>query len=667
MSAKSAQENDGHGKKREGNSLGRLKSFGLTAPWQVALFLPVGWDDLSDPVRYFNMPQEQGAPCAIVGRLSGPPSVKFGNGSPRLIGYLVDPLGNRAGFSAFGDTREMEASLKGATGDIVLFGTADTFNGQLWLRSPEIVPEGWLGRLRPRYSGKPGVINPDTVRQRILGGLKQAIPQAAQFLAEELVPFGTRQELAALGGLPGWTLEAILQQAHTPRSYDYGEKAQQALDYFASLGVIRAAQGKQVRHSEASALPLGDWRKRAQAIPFPLTDEQEQAICDTLRDISTSTPMHRLLVGDVGTGKTAVYGTVCAAVVDGGGTATVLLPNESLAEQVFREFESWWPDLPVQLVTGARTEEYICASLVVGTTALLFRDLGHPDLVVCDEQQKFAREQREQLVGPDSNLLEVSATCIPRSQALARYGVVKVSKLTKCHTKKNIRTRLWQKNEWEGLFNAVKKTIMAGDQVLLVYPLREKNDEEPVEGGQEETPAQKKLELRSAQEMYEKWAKMLPGRVRQIHGQMSTEDKTAALDDMRQGRASVLVATTVVEVGITLPKLRRAVIIHPERHGLTTLHQLRGRLARLGGDGWFDLFLPNPVKEKTMARLAVLEKTTDGFEVAEHDMRLRGIGDLSQNSSKQTGADDTFLFGRPINIDVLDKVMEQLAQKGGAR
>jgi ATP-dependent DNA helicase RecG len=141
---------------------------------------------------------------------------------------------------------------------------------------------------------------------------------------------------------------------------------------------------------------------------------------------------------------------------------------------------------------------------------------------------------------------------------------------------------------------------------------------------------------------------------------MSDTDKETALQAMRENKASILVATTVVEVGINLPKLRRVVVVHPERHGLTTLHQIRGRVARLGGEGWCDLFLPNHVKEKTMNRLQVMETTTDGFKVAEWDMRLRGVGDLSQNSSKQSGSDDTFLFGRPLSLDILDEVMERM-------
>ncbi len=241
---------------------------------------------------------------------------------------------------------------------------------------------------------------------------------------------------------------------------------------------------------------------------------------------------------------------------------------------------------------------------------------------------------------------------------LARYGVVKVSKLTKPHTPMDIHTRIWSAEQSKELGRQVFETIKNGDQVLYVYPLREADEcEEEKPAG---APGRRGNELTSATEIFEKWEKIYPGKVRLIHGQMADDEKTAALCDMREGRAAVLIATTVVEVGTNLPKLRRVVIVHPERHGLTTLHQIRGRVARLGGEGWCDLFLPYPLKEASMKRLQVLEETQDGFKVAEHDMRVRGVGDLSSNSSKQSGADGTFLFGRPVSIEALDAVMEML-------
>jgi ATP-dependent DNA helicase RecG len=615
-------------------TLGRLKSFGLTEFWHVALFLPTSWDDLTTVIDDFSTRIPSGSSCIIAGTLDGSPKTKFEHGKPpRLIGALRDTVGRKIGFSVFGDSREFLMDLKGNLGTVYLYGRIDVFDGRYWLKSPEVVQKKWIGRYRPRYPGKAGVINPDTVRDRVLRTLRQSIPIAAEFIAQELKMFGNREKLAEMAGLPGWPLERIRNTAPAHKEH----------------------------WSTWLRWGLGDWRKRAGQISYALTDEQERAVQDALNDISSGTVMHRLLVADVGFGKSSVIGTVAASVVDGGGSVVVLLPNESLAGQIAREFGEWWPDLNIQLVTGSSGETTISAPLVIGTTALLFRDIRKPDLVIVDEQQKFSREQREQLVGAGTHLLESTATCIPRSMALARYGVVKVSKLTKPHTPKDIHTKIWSAEQSQELGRQVIETIKNGDQVLYVYPLRETDeceDEKPAGGH-----GRRGNELTSATEIFEKWEKIHPGKVRLIHGKMVDDEKTAALCDMREGRAAVLIATTVVEVGINLPKLRRVVIVHPDRHGLTTLHQIRGRVARLGGEGWCDLFLPYPLKEASMKRLQVLEETQDGFKVAEHDMRLRGVGDLSCNSSKQSGADGTFLFGRPVSIEALDAVMEMMEKE----
>lgn len=642
---------------KQPDKLGRLKSLGLSELWQVALLLPSRWDDMTSIVTDFSSHLENGNSYLLRGILSGSPSMRF-VGTPRLVGYIADSGGRKIGFSLFGDSRVFQALLKDSADDLLLFGQIDLFNNSYWLKNPEVVHPRWVGRLRPVYPGKTRVINPDTVRERVGRALKDAIPVAANFLANELKSFGTREVLAGIVGLSEWSLEQILVQAHFPKTIENGRKSQLALDRLAALGIIAAAQGsKGESQLNSHTLMLGDWRHRSLKIPFDLTDEQKTAIIDTIADLKNPFSMRRILSGDVGTGKTAVYGTVAATVVDGFGTVVILLPNESLAKQVYREFTNWWPDIPIQLVTGS-SKGNVAAPLVIGTTAALFRGTCVPDLVIVDEQQKFSREQREQLVGCETHQLEVTATCIPRSQALVRYGVLKVSKLTKCHTPKTIHTRIWQHNQWGEVSASIKTTIAAGDQVLYVYPLREKGEKPGVDD--EEKPAGSKPELKSAGEVFEKWEKLYPGKARIIHGQMSDDEKTAALNDMLSGVASVLVATTVVEVGINLPKLRRVVVVHPERHGITTLHQIRGRVARLGGEGWCDLFLPYPVKPATLERLQVLEKTQDGFIVAEHDMRLRGIGDMSRGSDKQSGADMNFLFGRPVSIDSLDFVADYL-------
>ncbi len=635
--------------------MGRLKSMGLTLPYQIPLLLPDSWDDLTRVVDSFGTTLPPAPSCAVTGRLKNAPSVRFDGGAPRLVGYLYDDQDNRIGFMAFGDTRAFQEALQSQPDRVTLFGQLEVFNGHNWLKTPTIVPENWLGRLRPRYRGKTGVITPDTVRERVLSRLTETISSTVEFLLQKLAQFGGRNHLAELVGTKGVDLETILYQAHLPRTVQIGEAAQEVLQRLAALGTIALASAGKTARVCTRRLNLPDWHARSKSIPFPLTDEQEQAVTDALADIASGIPSHRIISADVGAGKTVVFALVAAAVVDAGGTVACMLPNQGLAMQVFEEITAWWPDLPVQLLTGSHKED-LCGSMVVGTSAVLFEDLGDLDLVIVDELQKSSRAQREQLVGPNTHLLEATATCIPRSQALIRYGAVKVSRLTKTHTPKEIHTRIWSRDEWPALFAGVKETLSQGDQVLMVYPLREKADEPKPETG---APRQKKQEMGSAAEVFAKWEKMFPGQVRLLHGEKKDEMKEV-LDDMRSGRASILCATTVVEVGITIPNLRRVVVVHPERHGASTLHQIRGRLCRKGGVGHFDMFLPNPVKEATRERLQVLVQTTDGFKVAELDMMNRGIGDLSATSDRQSGADMTFLFGKPVSIPILDEMIRRV-------
>ena len=402
---------------------------------------------------------------------------------------------------------------------------------------------------------------------------------------------------------------------------------------------------------EQAPISIADWRRRAPALPYSLTSDQEKAVEEIAADLRCRRPMRRLLSGDVGTGKTVVYALAALSVIDAGGRVAIMLPGQALAQQVHREILEYWPDIaPVAGLYTVETDGVPDSSrLLIGTTALLFRDTGAINLLVVDEQQRFSREQREKMLSAGTHLLEVSATCIPRTQALAKYGCLAVSQLTTCHVAKEIRTRIRLPSDRANLFRAVKASLDRRHQILVVYPKRAKGSPGAAESDDE---------LPDAETAFAVWNRLFPGKVRLLHRDMDGTAKAMVLADMRHDRADILVATTVVEVGLTLPRLRRIVVVHAERFGLVTLHQLRGRVARTGGVGYCDLYLPQPVKDDVLDRLQILVDTQDGFEVAAADLRLRGFGDLATASGKQTGSDDTFLFGRPLNSDVLDSLLE---------
>lgn len=641
---------------KQKSPLGRVTSLGPKETWQAALLLPAGWDDLRIAITNFNDEFADGDSVLLRGRLSGNLSTSFGNGTPLMRGSIIDRAGYQIGFSAFGDTRELQAEIEQNASDLILYGQISFFNNRTYLKNIELVDPRWIGRLRPRYAGKPRVITPETVRDRVVGLLREAIPIASQAIIKEI---GRSADdllrFADVDGIP--TIDRLILHAHLPRSLEQGIAAQLALEHMAALRAITIARDqapKPVPGGVKLPRPLGEWQTWAGELPFNLSRKQCSAIEEIVGDMRGGQPMRRLLSGDVGYGKTAVFAVACATMYEAGGRIAVLLPNETLAEQAYREIKGFWPKLgdSIQLVTGSTDEKLdaTTAQWLIGTTALLFREVGDFHLVVVDEQQKFSREQREHLLKSHTHLLEATATCIPRSQALVQFGGFAATLLDEPPVARTIKTVIRYADERRQLFADVRSTLDAGDQVLVVYPRKAEAK------GKKETEEQGIHDVEAAALA---WEKICPGQVRIAHSGRREEENEAALRDMREGIAKVLIATTVVEVGVNIPRCRRVVVVHPHRFGLSTLHQIRGRAARTGGIGYCDLYLPDPPKEKSMDRLRVLERTQNGFEVAREDLMLRGCGNLSADSKQQTGADETILFGRPLTPDRLEEAIEK--------
>lgn len=643
--------------KKAKSPLGRVTSLGPKLPWQSALLLPRGWDDLRSAITYFNQPFSDGEFVLLHGRLEGTPQVRFGGGAPRMNGYILGADGYRIGFSAFGDSRDLQIDIEANAENLLLFGQINLFNNQTWLRNIEVVDHRWVGRLRPRYAGKPRVITPETVRDRVISLLREAIPVASQSIIDEIGR--SADEIVRFASVEGInSVERLILHAHLPRTIEQGEAAQRALELLAALRGIQLARDQAPKPIEGAGVampkPLGAWEPWAEKLPFRLSPKQKAAIDEIVTDLRSPQPMRRLLSGDVGYGKTAVFAVAAATVHGAGGRVAVLLPNETLAEQAHREILGFWPQLgdSLRLVTGSSDDksDLTQAQWLVGTTALLFREVGDFHLVVVDEQQKFSREQREALLKSHTHLLEATATCIPRSQALIQFGGFSTTLLDEPPIPRTITTRIRYSCERRQLFDDVRKTLADGDQVLVVYPRKSqaKGSAESEEEGINDVEAAARA-----------WERLWPGQVRIAHSGRKEAENDEALRDMREEKAKVLIATTVVEVGVNIPRLRRVVIVHPHRFGLSTLHQIRGRAARTGGQGYCDLYLPDPPKEKSLERLSVLERTQNGFEVAREDLMLRGCGNLSADSSQQTGADDTILFGRPLTPDRLEEAIER--------
>jgi ATP-dependent DNA helicase RecG len=443
-----------------------------------------------------------------------------------------------------------------------------------------------------------------------------------------LVPEKLPEELLRRRALPG-AVDA-LRFAHSPASPQDALLAHRRFAYEELfLLQLRLAQRRRATASTAARRPLPvskelDFRIR-KLFPFAFTRAQERAIQEIRKDLASGPPMSRLLQGDVGAGKTAVAAYALLAAVGNRAQAAILAPTELLAEQHHRTFARLLEGKKVRtaLLTGglpARARAELRAriadgdvDLVSGTHALLQEEVRFKDLAlaVIDEQQKFGVLQRAELgaKGERPHVLVMTATPIPRTLALTLYGDLDVTVLDELPPgRRPISTLFVPEAGRRGKLDFIRRALDEARQAYFVYPLVEESET---------------LDLKDATEQRDRIAAEFPAhRVELLHGRMSPSEKEAAMEEFRSGRAKILVSTTVVEVGVDVPNASIMVIEHAERYGLAQLHQLRGRIGRGPHDSVCIVF------GERSERIDAFVSTTDGFRIAEEDLRLRGAGDV---------------------------------------
>jgi len=362
-----------------------------------------------------------------------------------------------------------------------------------------------------------------------------------------------------------------------------------------------------------------------ESLPFDLTAAQKRSVREVTGDMRNEHPMNRLLQGDVGSGKTFVAMCAMLLAVESGSQAALMAPTQILAEQHYLTFRKWLAPLGLRLalVTGARKaldhlEIEGEPQIVIGTHALLYDNIDFEDLglVVIDEQHKFGVTQRGRLIrqGIMPDVLVMTATPIPRTLTLTIYGDLDVSVLDEMPAGRGkIVTGLRVKPKVTDLTKFLKEQLAEGRQAYLVYPLVEESGA---------------VKAQSATGEFEKWQKRLKDyEVGLLHGQMKPEEKDEVMARFRDNDLQVLVATTVVEVGVDVANASVMVIHHAERFGLAQLHQLRGRIGR-GEHKSYCVLLTDGKSEEALRKLRVLEKTRDGFKIAEEDLLRRGPGEV---------------------------------------
>lgn len=253
-----------------------------------------------------------------------------------------------------------------------------------------------------------------------------------------------------------------------------------------------------------------------------------------------------------------------------------------------------------------------------------------PDLLIVDEQQKSSREQREILLGKHTNFLEATATAIPRTMGLVAHGSLNISIIKESPVKKEIISKIIFEKEKRDIFAQIKAQLALGNRCAVVLPAVEAK----LTGSPELDAENERKSVVSAVDI---WEKSFQGQVIGLHGRMKESEKISLLDQVRQGVYSVVLATSLIEIGVTIPNLTLILVIHPEKYGASSLHQLRGRLVRNGGKGAFYLLAEDDVSEKTMERLKAVCAIKDGFELATADFEQRGFGDLGSDGTEQSG------------------------------
>ncbi len=541
--------------------------------------------------------------------------------------------------------------------ELIVYGVIKDFKGRLSIVHPEYeIIKGeddesatiHTGRITPIY--------------RLRGGMTQkALRVAAWHVLQHLPPDFIDDLLpkpSEQGEFAGMTRAKALREVHFASSNEVLAVARRYLALEEFYGYqLRVAQRRRRMLDAGGRAQKGTGellRDFFAELPFQLTEAQKRCLDEIHRDMASTAPMNRLLHGDVGSGKTVVAFAAMLRAIESGAQAALMAPTQILAEQHARTAAKWLEPLglSVTLLTSQTRQsgQSSQSDIVIGTHALLFNDelLSNAGLIVIDEQHKFGVAQRAKLIRKSAtpDVLVMTATPIPRTLTLTVYGDLDVSTIdqrprdgVKIITKVRARTKQAEAAKF------LRDQIEEGRQGYIVYPLIEESE---------------KVDAGAAVKGHAEWSKLLaPLEVGLLHGKLSPEEKEHVMKRFRDGKLDALVSTTVIEVGIDVPNATVMFIHDAGRFGLAQLHQLRGRIGRGAHTSYCVLFIDDKDEENKM-RLAIMEETSDGFQIAEEDLKRRGPGDVLGHA--QSG-EAPLLFGELLADTRLVRLARQLADK----
>lgn len=526
--------------------------------------------------------------------------------------------------------------------EYIVFGKPTLFNGRINVAHPDVdkPDDGQLfsSGLQPYYSTtekmKRSFLNSHAIEKM----MRTVVQQMQEPLPETLpLQILTKNHLMSL--------TEALKNIHFPGNPDLLRRAQYRLKFeelfYVQLNILRYAKDRQRKYRGYIFEKVGDVFNTfyAKNLPFELTGAQKRVLKEIRNDVGSGRQMNRLLQGDVGSGKTLVALMSMLLAIDNDYQACMMAPTEILANQHYETIKSllFGMDVRVELLTGSvkgKKREAVLKGLLIGEVNILigthavieeavhFFSLG---LVIIDEQHRFGVEQRARLWSKNiqpPHVLVMTATPIPRTLAMTLYGDLDVSVIDELPPGRKPITTIHQfDNRRESLYRSVRKQIEEGRQIYIVYPLIKESE---------------KIDLKNLEEGYLHIREEFPEyTVCKVHGKMKTAEKDKQMQLFVSGEAQIMVATTVIEVGVNVPNASVMVIENAERFGLSQLHQLRGRVGRGAEQSYCILVTNYKLTEDTRKRLEIMVRTNDGFEIAEADLKLRGPGDLE--GTQQSG------------------------------
>ena len=526
--------------------------------------------------------------------------------------------------------------------DYIVFGRPTVFGGRINLAHPDIDPADEVQLspigLQPYYN------TTEKMKRSFLNShaIEKFVATALQFIKEPLPETLTPDILASRHLM---SLTDALRNIHFPTSTETLRRAQCRLKFeelfYVQLDILRYTKERQRHYRGYVFARVGKAFNDFYSyhLPFSLTEAQKRVLREIRRDLGSGRQMNRLLQGDVGSGKTLVALMSMLIALDNGYQACLMAPTEILASQHAETIRSLLADMDirVELLTGSvkgKKREAILQGLLTGDVNILvgthavaedtvhFASLG---LVVIDEQHRFGVAQRAKLwtkSGQPPHVLVMTATPIPRTLAMTLYGDLDVSVIDELPPGRKPVVTLHQfDNRRESLYRSMRKQIAQGRQVYIVYPLIQESE---------------KIDLKNLEEGYEHVCAAFPDcRVCKVHGKMKPAEKDEQMQLFVSGQAQIMVATTVIEVGVNVPNASVMIIENAERFGLSQLHQLRGRVGRGADQSFCILVTGYKLSEDTRKRIEIMVRSNDGFEIAEADLKLRGPGDLE--GTQQSG------------------------------